>query len=248
MLSLYAVDPGLPRDHPTTIRRRMTAILCTCLAAPCYLWLWSDKAASEGTPLPILLGIKWAGLLQALLYPLLLVIVLYAGPIVQHVTSNEPPYENERERVNIIWLRNYVVAPFAEEFVFRGCMMPLLLPSLGVTCTVVFSPLFFGLAHVHHIVEWARRREGSFLAACIPVLVQLCYTSIYGMFSAFLLLRTGHLVSAIVTHAFCNVMGFPDFMDVRTHHKSILVGVAYIVGLLCFVFLLVPLTEPSIYS
>ena len=244
VLSLYAVDPGLPRDHPTTIRRRVTAILCISLAAPCYLWLWSDKAASEGTPLPDLLGIKWAGLPQALVYPLLLVIVLYAGPIFQHVTSDEPWYENERK--DIIF-RNYVVAPLAEELVFRGCMVPLLLPSLGITYTIVLCPLFFGIAHVHHLVEWARRGDGSVLSACITVLVQVCYTSIYGMFSAFLLLRTGHLVSAIVTHAFCNTMGFPDFGGVRTHHRSVMVGVAYIVGLVSFSLLLVPFTEPSLY-
>ena len=245
VLSLYVVDPGLPRDHPTTIRRRIAAILCTCLAAPGYLWLWSDGAASGGTPLLDVLGIRWVGLLQAFGYPLLLVAVLYAGPIVQHVTSDEPWYANERKDIIV---RNYLVAPFAEEFVFRGCMVPLLLPSLGVTCTMVFCPLFFGLAHVHHLVEWAKRGETSLVTACINILFQLCYTSIYGMFSAFVLLRTGHLVSAIVTHAFCNMMGFPDFGGVRTHSRPALVGVSYVMGLAGFFLLLTPLTEPSLYS
>lgn len=245
VLSLYAVDPGLPRDHPTTIRRRVTAILCTCLVAPGYLWLWSDGAASDKTSLLELLGVRWAGLIQALLYPLVLVAVLYTGPIVQHVTSDEPWYTNERSEIIV---RNYLVAPFAEEFVFRGCMVPLLLPSLGATRTILFCPLFFGLAHVHHIVELAKRGDVSLLAACGVTLVQVCYTSIYGMFSAFLLLRTGHLVSAIITHAFCNFMGFPDFGGVLTHARANLVKAAYVLGLIGFLILLSPLTEPSLYQ
>lgn len=245
VLSLYVVDPGLPRDHPTTIRRRIAAILCTCLAAPCYLWLWSDGTASGGTSLPDVLCIRRAGLIQALAYPLLLVAVLYAGPIIQHVTSDEPWYANERKDIVV---RNYLAAPFAEEFVFRGCMVPLLLPRLGITCTIVFCPLFFGLAHVHHLVEWAKRGEATLVEACKTILAQVCYTSIYGMFSAFLLLRTGHLVSAIVTHAFCNMMGFPDFGGVRTHSRPVLVGVSYVMGLAGFFLLLKPLTEPNLYS
>jgi len=34
--------------------------------------------------------------------------------------------------------------PLTEEFVFRACMLPVLVPSLGEHTSVLLSPLFFG--------------------------------------------------------------------------------------------------------
>lgn len=54
---------------------------------------------------------------------------------------------------DILWLRNHVVAPLSEEFVFRACMMPLILQSFNAVASVFITPLFFGVAHIHHIIE-----------------------------------------------------------------------------------------------
>lgn len=59
---------------------------------------------------------------------------------------------------NILWLRNHVVAPLSEEFTFRACMMPLLLQSFKPLSAVLLTPLFFGVAHLHHMIE--RLRSG----------------------------------------------------------------------------------------
>lgn len=45
------------------------------------------------------------------------------------------------------------MAPLSEEFVFRACMMPLILQSFSPIVAVFITPLFFGTAHVHHIAE-----------------------------------------------------------------------------------------------
>jgi len=34
--------------------------------------------------------------------------------------------------------------PFTEEFVFRACMLPVLVPSLGENWSLLLCPLFFG--------------------------------------------------------------------------------------------------------
>jgi len=34
--------------------------------------------------------------------------------------------------------------PFTEEFVFRACMLPVLVPSLGENWSLFLCPLFFG--------------------------------------------------------------------------------------------------------
>ena len=247
VLSLYAVGPGLPRNHPETVKRRLAVIIVVCILAPLYLWLWSDRHYTGGSPIPAVVGLRWNGRISAMMGSLLLVVVLYAGPLVQATTSGQRLFDNlKRERFDIN-LRNYVIAPFAEEFIFRGCMIPLLLPHLGPLWTILLCPLFFGLAHVHHLVEWARGdSRGSFLAACVTVIVQVCYTSIFGMFSAFLFIRTGHLVSAVASHTFCNLMGLPDVEAIPHHQYPVLIGMCYLAGLVGFGVLLFPLTDPKL--
>ena len=246
VFSLYAVDPGLPRNHPETVKRRLAVIVIVCILAPFYLWLWSDKDSSSGRPLLAVVGLRWKGRIPAILASLLLVVVLYAGPIVQATTSGQSLFAHLRQERFDINFRNYIIAPFAEEFVFRGCMIPLLLPHLGPLWTILFCPLFFGLAHVHHLVEWARGKEESFLTACGTVLLQVGYTSLFGMFSAFLFIRTGHLESAVMSHTFCNLMGLPAFEDIPHHPHPALIGLCYLVGLCGFGVLLFPLTNPKL--
>ena len=45
-------------------------------------------------------------------------------------------------------------------------------------------------------------------------LFQFAYTTIFGMYSAFLFIKTGHFAAPFIVHAYCNFMGFPDFMEV----------------------------------
>jgi len=45
---------------------------------------------------------------------------------------------------DIIWLKNYVVAPVSEEFTFRACIIPLLLQCFQPETTIFISALFFG--------------------------------------------------------------------------------------------------------
>lgn len=250
VLSLYAVDAGLSRNHPKTVRRRLSAIAFVCCISPLYLWLCSDTHVPQGSPHFLhVLGIRVVGFIPAISLSLLLVIVLYTGPIFQCLSEGDTMFDhiiNGRTDLNF---RTYVFAPFAEEFVFRACMLPLLVPWLGSWWSVAVCPLFFGLAHVHHIMEWRRRGDGTPLThALLVVLVQVCYTSIFGMFSAFLFIRTGHLASPVVSHALCNAMGLPAFEAVPSHPFKYCVGVAYILGLTCFIALLIPLTDPTIFT
>lgn len=50
----------------------------------------------------------------------------------------------------------------------------------------------------------------SIQQAITIVLFQLCYTTIFGAYTSFIFIRTGHLISCFLIHAFCNCMGFPD--------------------------------------
>lgn len=88
-----------------------------------------------------------------------------------------------------LWLRNQVVAPLTEEVVFRGAMLPMLVPCTGPSAAIFIAPLFFGVgmatrcggdprkadfstnlfwvfsqnvipAHLHHVFEQQSLSEG----------------------------------------------------------------------------------------
>ena len=253
VLSLYAVSAGLPRNHPVTVKRRIAAIVCVCLAAPIYVyvWAWSSRRSSgeeEGEQLWRVLGWRREGLLWAVVSPLALVLLAYLGPIVHLVSVGENPFSTVSQERADIGLRNYVVAPFSEEFVFRACMLPLLLPQLGQLWTVLLCPLFFGVAHLHHFFEWLHNRDSSLTDVVLCLLGQVGYTSLFGMFSAFLFVRTGHLVSPVLAHSLCNMLGLPPLDELSSHSHPRLMFALYVVGVSTFVLLLFPLTEPTLFS
>ncbi|XP_023933537.1 CAAX prenyl protease 2-like [Lingula anatina] len=151
---------------------------------------------------------------------------------------------------NLIWLRNHVVAPFSEEFIFRACMIPLLIPSVGAGTAVFLAPLFFGVAHFHHMVERVRNKHADLKTAFLQSLFQFSYTTVFGAYSAFLFIRTGSLVAPVVAHAFCNHMGFPDIGMVFQYPppQRYKIMANFVIGLVLWCFLLYPLTHPPLFS
>uniref|UniRef100_A0A8D2PL06 CAAX prenyl protease 2 n=1 Tax=Zosterops lateralis melanops TaxID=1220523 RepID=A0A8D2PL06_ZOSLA len=129
---------------------------------------------------------------------------------------------------DVRWLRNQVVAPLTEELVFRACMLPMLVPCTGPGPAVLACPLFFGVAHFHHVIEQLRFRHGSvgsiFMAAGHLAGPVLCHSfcnslgfpgghwDIPGVFLGCECpcpLSPGHLAGPVLCHSFCNSMGFP---------------------------------------
>lgn len=47
--------------------------------------------------------------------------------------------------MKLAYRQHTLKAPIAEEWVFRGCMMPLLVPCFGVRNAILCNPTFFGL-------------------------------------------------------------------------------------------------------
>jgi prenyl protein peptidase len=233
VLSLYLADGGKPRNHPSTIRRRILAVTAVTASSPAILWLLADTTPTLSSLLHTI-GFKYRGLLSAILTPAALVLVLYAGPILQSLTSHDELFQFADERYDVM-IRNYLVAPVAEEIVFRACMIPLLMPHLGVAKSVLIVPLFFGVAHVHHLVEHIRSGSVTVTTALLNALLQTTYTSIFGMFSAYLFVSSGHVASPIVAHVLCNMLGLPDVISLRYHKWKYLIGGVYVMGLIMFI-------------
>ena len=138
------------------------------------------------------------------------------------------------------WLvpaRDLVLAPFFEEFIFRGAVLAVLLGGVrgvGVQRAVLLSPLFFGLAHVNHYFAlkkiYGRRRALS------AVLFQLSYTTAFGVLAGVVFWRCkAGLAGAWSLHASANAFGAPDFRPFRTSGglftSNVLEKMCYVLGL-----------------
>uniref|UniRef100_D3TP37 CAAX prenyl protease 2 n=1 Tax=Glossina morsitans morsitans TaxID=37546 RepID=D3TP37_GLOMM len=252
--SLYIWNNKHNRDHPATVKRRFLSVSVVMLVAPVFLYSFSSTELMEKVQFNELLGLRWHGLLMAILIPYLLTMLLFLGPLCVELQSESQKMFFDFEFwkssfKNILWIRNHVMAPLSEEFVFRACMMPLILQSFSPLASVFITPLFFGVAHVHHIIE--RLTMGmDFTTALIISLSQLAYTTLFGFYSAYLFARTGHFIAPFLVHAFCNHMGLPDLQELWQQQlwKRILLICCYIGGFIGWVLLLNMATLPSVYK
>ncbi|XP_054426534.1 CAAX prenyl protease 2 isoform X1 [Pteronotus mesoamericanus] len=258
--SLYVWKSELPRDHPAVIKRRFTSVLVVSSLSPLCVLLWRELTGIQpGTPLLTLMGFRLEGFFPAALLPLLLTMILFLGPLMQ-LSMDCPcdladglkvvlaPRSWARCLTDMRWLRNQVIAPLTEELVFRACMLPMLAPCTGLGPAVFTCPLFFGVAHFHHIFEQLRFRQSSVGSIILSAAFQFSYTAVFGAYTAFLFIRTGHLIGPVLCHSFCNYMGFPAVCAALEHpqRRPLLAGYALGVGL--FLLLLQPLTDPKLYG
>jgi len=166
---------------------------------------------------------------------------LFLGPIVQLLLPTPTPPPNSRQPIRndqgYLTLRNLFVAPVVEEIVFRVVMIPICLRGgWSMTASLVVSMAVFALSHFHHVLN------GTEL---VRVLFQCFYTSIFGGYSSFLFLRTGNLLAPCLSHSLCNYLGFPriDF----DHPKLYYIYAAYLAGIVGFIALAGPITDPTFH-
>ncbi|XP_028330346.1 CAAX prenyl protease 2 isoform X1 [Gouania willdenowi] len=258
--SLYVWRSDLPRDHPAVIKRRFTSVLIVSGLSPAFVWVWKEfTGIRTGSSLLALMGIRLEGLVPAVVLPLLLTMVLFLGPLMQ-LAMDCPWSFIDGVRVafdpcfwmvctsDMRWLRNQVVAPLTEELVFRACMLPMLVPCAGPSTAIFTCPLFFGVAHFHHVIELLRFRQGTLSGIFLSAVFQFSYTALFGAYTAFLFIRTGHLVGPVLCHSFCNYMGFPALSAAVDHPQRLTVLSCYVLGVLLFLLLLFPFTDPSYYG
>uniref|UniRef100_A0A3Q4M0V5 CAAX prenyl protease 2 n=1 Tax=Neolamprologus brichardi TaxID=32507 RepID=A0A3Q4M0V5_NEOBR len=231
--SLYVWRSSSPRDHPSVIKRRCASVLLVSVVSPAVVktWIhWADVSVWE------LMGLRMDGLVAASILPLLLTMVSQGIPylinliLAAHVCFHALPSDVQSWRRcagDAVWLRNQVVAPVTEELVFRGAMLPMLVPCTGPTGAIVTAPLFFGVAHFHHVIEEQRLGKESM---------------------SVILLVAGHVVGPVLCHSFCNSQGLPDISSALQHPHSSALLFSYLMGGLLFLVLLFPLTDQYFYG
>ncbi|TKC36571.1 hypothetical protein EI555_003494, partial [Monodon monoceros] len=103
-------------------------------------------------------------------------------------------------------------------------------------------------AHFHHIFEQLRFRQSSVGSIFLSAAFQFSYTAVFGAYTAFLFIRTGHLIGPVLCHSFCNYMGFPAVCAALEHPQRRLLLAGYALGVGFFLLLLQPLTDPKLYG
>ncbi|XP_065857558.1 CAAX prenyl protease 2 isoform X2 [Euphorbia lathyris] len=223
--------PPPPSVNEFMIRRFICAAISSIVSILCCALILPIRSR-EASHILGLYGIRLDHIWQAVVLPLSLTSLMYAGTLVlKSLVLVDICKESEgggfsidctkRLLRNLTYLmsattsdvmawRNYIVAPLTEELVFRACMIPLLLCGGFKIYSVIFlCPILFSLAHLNHWMEIYTRHNYSFLKASVVVGLQLGYTVVFGSYASFLYIRTGHLLAPIVAHMFCNMMGLP---------------------------------------
>lgn len=183
-----------------------------------------------------------AGVVFAVVVPLGACMACFAGPLVMEAVDGDLPGQANTPASDLLtWVmfRNLVIAPVAEEYVFRGLFMAALSHAgFSSPVAIAIPPLCFGAAHLHF------HFDGK---AFGQLALQLGYTSIFGLYSGLLFAATSSIYPPIVVHAFCNFMGFPDFPYLFDHpRKSLIVSVLF-AGVAIFVLSFSSVVSPSTY-
>ncbi|KAM0992800.1 hypothetical protein ACFX2J_008431 [Malus domestica] len=260
--------PPPPSFKNFMIRRFLCAAISSVVSVVVSSLLLPMKSRDVSSLLSVY-GIRTDHIWQAMVFPLSLTALMYAGSLVLKVlmlvnslredmnygggfsfeyiknVSQEAVACTRSMASNVLVWRNYIVAPITEELVFRACMIPLLLCGGFQKSTVILlCPIFFSLAHLNHLMEVYSRQNYNLMKAFMVIGLQLGYTVVFGSYASFLFIQTGHFLAPLVAHAFCNFMGLPMLVS-RGKGLIAMASVAGIVGFLCLLF---PMTHPDLYN
>ncbi|EXJ69740.1 prenyl protein peptidase [Cladophialophora psammophila CBS 110553] len=214
-------SPTLNRDAPSVIRARIRAVTLACIiASAATLYVLTRTAKLSLSEALHMLGC-WPVRPLDLFKSLTLTFLLYIGPLFEKIFI-------ERDLDDLLhrgiaatsetlssWqgYRNFVAGPVTEEIIFRSVLVPIhLLAKVAPSKVVFLTPLYFGIAHIHHFYEFhLTHPHVSILPVLLRSLFQFTYTTLFGWFAAFIYLRTGSVYACIIIHSFCNWAGLPRF-------------------------------------
>ncbi|TIB95769.1 Abi-domain-containing protein [Wallemia mellicola] len=234
------------RDDPAVMISRMKNVVVSNIACLIVIVYLEMKLHNHS----LFLGLKQTGLsipnIDAL-KPIILAPILYFGHIVASLLTKEPLLPTASEVRSLTFVRNIIVAPITEEITFRACIISafrLDSHKWSNTSIILLTPLFFGLAHVHHGRQRylsSDRSSQAFIREMLVIAVQLTYTTLFGSFAAYVFLRTNSIWPCILTHMQCNYFGLPNFgliNEVQGVHRKVTIGLSYTAGIALFTYLL----------
>lgn len=223
---------NLPRDDPSVIRYRLRRVTYLCIFILTLLPIFVTYGL--GYYQDIGSAIRQLGLVPGftnthsfnedvlnIVKCLGKMVILYCGPLTSYLLALPAIVDDLKDNFLSLWgFRSHIFAPVTEEWVYRAAIVCLLQPVISNTWALsVYTPLLFGLAHLHH--GWELYRQGMALQAIIATTAfQLLYTTLFGILANRIYISTGeNLWCAIVMHVACNLGSFPSFEVKETHPR-----------------------------
>ncbi|VDK55848.1 unnamed protein product [Anisakis simplex] len=250
---IYAFDyNGSDRNNPRSIKRRFLGALMSDLLGITATYMAIGRYHRD--PFGVM-GIHRRAIFSAAFIPAILTSVFYLGDWVMawvdgHLSELFGLLQWRDNLTKLTWIRNRIMAPVTEELAFRACTATLMLQCLSTTATVFIAPLPFALSHLHHVFDDMKR--GRTREQAVPQRVfQTSYSYLFGAYATFLFVRVGNIIAPIVCHSICNNMGLPSFEYIDSYPKRstrILLWISYLGGFFAWMLLLMPLTDPALYS
>lgn len=114
---------------------------------------------------------------------------------------------------------------------------PSIASSLSLKTIILIVPLFFGMAHVHH--AYLRIKQGYSLKIVVfSTVFQFMYTTLFGMYSTYMFIKKRSLWAIVISHSFCNFMGFPDFsfLTLPSSSQKYFICASYVLGIFGFIY------------
>ena len=139
--------------------------------------------------------------------------------------------------LNLINLRNYIIAPLTEEWIFRICIILILLDDNKDIKTILYlNPLFFSISHLHHLYENIIIHKYSIKDAIYISLIQFLITSLFAIYNSYLFIKYQSFWICFISHSLCNILGIPNFNFL--YNKNIKLIIIYLIGIINFIYLL----------
>ena len=189
-----------------------------------------DDDAFKGSAVDVFTDACFGALVTGVVYfgPLMSLLIRYAREEESTVDAFQYLFghhnENKERFGALVPIRDVLLAPFFEEFIFRGVLLTVLLgrrpgtredDGVSIVAAIYISPLLFGLAHINHY--FGLRKVYGHAKALQSVAFQFIYTTLFGILAgtAFYRCKAG-LAGAWSLHASMNAFGVPDFRPFRT--------------------------------
>ena len=189
-----------------------------------------DDVAFKGSAVDVFTDACFGALVTGVVYfgPLMSLLIRYAREEESTVDAFQYLFghhnENKERFGALVPIRDVLLAPFFEEFIFRGVLLTVLLgrrhgtredDGVSIAAAIYISPLLFGLAHINHY--FGLRKVYGHAKALQSVAFQFIYTTLFGILAgtAFYRCKAG-LAGAWSLHASMNAFGVPDFRPFRT--------------------------------
>lgn len=260
VLSIYIKSKGTDRNDPNVVRQRLINVsmmtIVNCVIVICYLhWTKGYSIPEILFKLGFLMPMNLKSVVEfvyELLKIILLLNVLYMGPILDEYITEGNPYSMKKiiSQFDTIYnLRDHLIGPVTEEITYTSLLITISVPysfgpsnddnnsNSGVVQYCLFKSLYFGIAHIHHAYHLLNQEEyqGRYVTVFVSCFIQFMYTTVFGTYTNLQFVQSGgNLLSCILAHVICNVYGLPQAPQTMDSKKHM---VLLSVGLVSFIYL-----------